>query len=112
MFTPLFQVVAYFCKPTPLGLLCIADALSLEEYVLKVSSSPGNSCPSPAVVCKSWHYENVVVGPGFVVFLWLLGKWLKVAERPKCKLVCGQECWTRQVNVVFEYVITDAELVN
>lgn len=69
MFTPLFQVVAYFCKPTPLGLLCIADALSLEEYVLKVSSSPGNSCPSPAVVCKSWHYENVVVGPGFVVFV-------------------------------------------
>lgn len=62
------------------------------------------SIPSCSVVSRSWHYENVVVRPSFVVFLWLLGNWLKVAERAECKLVRGQQAWTRQANVQSENV--------
>lgn len=102
MLIPLFQVVTYFHKTTELCLLCIADVMSLKEYVLRVSRKITWKILS--IPSKSWHYENVVVRPRFVVLLQLLGKWLKVAGRLKCRLVCGQEYWTRQADVESENV--------
>lgn len=104
MFTLLFQTVSasLICPVMPsvhsrwniCGIICFK---SFKNDHLKNPVSPQLFCCS-----KSLHDANMVVRLSFVVFLWLLGRWVKVGKG--CRLVCGQGCQTRQANLQSESV--------